>query len=150
MIINNVLHVLTLFKLTQRIKIFVIWIQCKSSNEINRFFFLLKLVFLFTISGNKLPDYWGCPSCVFLKLNLWHNDLVLQHRPTVCTDSISSSWVLVNFCTTTVGANTSAWHCGCWGNEASQDKKENKKYTDIIQEMHFLNTNIHTWWEKKI
>lgn len=33
--------------------------------------------------------------------------------------------------------------------DASQDKKENKKYTDIIQEMHFLNTNKDTWWEKK-
>lgn len=28
--------------------------------------------------------------------------------------------------------------------EMKQVKKENKKYTDIIQEMHFLNTNIHT------
>ena len=62
-----------------------------------------------TFRGDKLSNKWGPSSRIFLELNLWYNDLILQDGTTSCTYSISSSWVYVNVSAAALITNT-AWH----------------------------------------
>lgn len=69
----------------------------------------------FRLCGHKLSNSTTCTSSIFFKLNFCNNYIIFKDWATVCTDSISSSWIYFYVRTSTVFTFPS-WHDCCNNN----------------------------------
>jgi hypothetical protein len=70
-----------------------------------------------TICWDELPHSWRNPTTALHELHLGHDDVVLQHRPTVRAYCIAPSLIEVDLGTTTVLAYAGSHVCGVCPNK---------------------------------